>query len=62
MDFLGDMQASGLKKLAMEITAVLTIAQKNDEIVICVESGGGLVHSYGLAASQLRRIRKKGSI
>ena len=60
MDFLGDMQASGLKKLAMEITAVLTLAQKNDEIVICVESGGGLVHSYGLAASQLRRIKEKG--
>ena len=31
--------------------------REGDEILVKVESPGGLVHGYGLAASQLRRIR-----
>ena len=42
-----------------EITALLTVADKNDEVIMLLESGGGTVHGYGLAASQLRRIKDK---
>ncbi|MBO9483536.1 protease SohB [Salinisphaera sp. G21_0] len=61
LDFHGDIKASAVKSLREEITAVLSLADKErDEVVIRLESGGGLVHSYGLAASQLKRIRDKG--
>jgi serine protease SohB len=36
------------------------MAQPQDEVVVCIESPGGMVHSYGLAASQMMRIRSKG--
>lgn len=57
LDFQGDLQASALSSLRREITALLEIATPRDEIVVRLESGGGLVHSYGLAAAQLQRIR-----
>lgn len=61
LDFHGDIKASAVKSLREEITAVLSLADKEtDEVVVRLESGGGLVHSYGLAASQLKRIRDKG--
>ncbi len=56
LDFRGDLQASGVSTLRREITAVLAAARPSDEVVLRLESGGGLVHSYGLCASQLRRI------
>lgn len=56
LDFDGDLQASGVDALRHEVTAVLTRAGAGDEVVIRVESAGGLVHGYGLAASQLTRI------
>ena len=59
MDFNGDIRASEVDKLRREITAVLTTATSEDEIVVRLESGGGMVTSYGLAASQLDRIRDK---
>ena len=59
LDFDGDIRASEVEKLRREITAVLTAATGDDEIVIRLESGGGMVTSYGLAASQLDRIRAK---
>ncbi|MEM7379530.1 MAG: protease SohB, partial [Pseudomonadota bacterium] len=37
-------------------TAVLAVARPGDEVVVKLESPGGMVHSYGLAASQLDRI------
>ena len=58
--FDGDTAASGVDFLSVEISAVLTMAGANDEVVICLESPGGMVHSYGLAASQMMRIRNKG--
>lgn len=58
--FDGDTAASGVDFLSVEISAVLTMAEANDEVVICLESPGGMVHSYGLAASQMMRIRNKG--
>ncbi len=58
--FKGDIEASEIDQLREEITAVLTVAEPSDEIVVNVESRGGVVHGYGLAASQLKRIRDRG--
>ncbi|MDY1015782.1 protease SohB [Pseudomonas coleopterorum] len=60
LDFDGDIKASATENLRHEITAVLTLATPNDEVVLRLESGGGMVHSYGLASSQLARIRQAG--
>jgi len=60
LDFDGDIQASQVELLRQEITAVLTMATGDDEIVVRLESGGGMVHTYGLGASQLKRIRDRG--
>lgn len=61
LDFDGDIKASDTDSLRRSITAVLSVAEpETDEVVIRLESGGGLVHSYGLAAAQLDRIRSKG--
>ena len=60
IDFHGDIKASAVNSLREEISAVLTIARKFDEIIVRLESAGGMVHSYGLASSQLSRIRNKG--
>lgn len=57
LDFDGDIRASAVEELRQEITAVLSVAQPQDEIVLRLESAGGMVHAYGLAASQLERIR-----
>lgn len=60
LGFDGDLKASATDNLREEISAVLTQAQEGDEILVKVESPGGLVHGYGLAASQLQRIRDAG--
>lgn len=57
LDFDGDIKASAADSLRHEITALLAVARPSDEVVLRLESGGGMVHSYGLAASQLVRIR-----
>lgn len=57
LNFLGDLQASAVEQLRQEVTSVLTVATPSDEIVVRLESPGGVVHAYGLAASQLQRIR-----
>lgn len=60
IDFVGDLQASAGEGLREEITALLTVSEPGDEVLVRVESGGGLVHAYGLAAAQLMRIRSGG--
>ena len=60
IDFKGDLQASEVTNLREEITAVLSVVTESDEVLVRVESPGGVVHGYGLAASQLQRIRSKG--
>jgi serine protease SohB len=60
VDFNGDVKASGSQELAEEITAILTMATSRDEVVVRLESPGGMVHAYGLTASQLERVKKKG--
>lgn len=59
MNFHGDIKASACENLREEISAVLSLATPADEVVVKLESGGGMVHSYGLAASQLVRISNK---
>lgn len=59
LDFDGDIKASAVDQLRNEVTAILTTATQHDEVVLRLESGGGVVHGYGLAASQLVRIREK---
>lgn len=58
--FEGDVKATGVDSLRQEVSAVLTMATSNDEVVVAVESPGGMVHGYGLAASQLTRFRNAG--
>nr|WP_175020640.1 protease SohB [Marinomonas rhizomae] len=58
LDFDGDIKASAVETMREEITAVLSVAKPQDEVVVRLESGGGVVHGYGLAASQLQRIRE----
>jgi serine protease SohB len=60
LNFDGDMKASATDNLREEISAVLGVARSGDEVLIRLESGGGMVHSYGFAASQLQRIRDAG--
>jgi serine protease SohB len=60
LNFDGDMRASQTEALREEISAILPVATPDDEVVIRLESPGGLVHGYGLAASQLRRVRDAG--
>lgn len=60
LDFDGDIKASATESLRHEITALLSLATPKDEVVLRLESGGGMVHSYGLASSQLARIRQAG--
>ena len=59
INFDGDIKASALASLREEITAILTVATPQDEVFLRLQSGGGLVHAYGLAASQLMRIKDK---
>lgn len=60
LDFYGDIKASHVAQLREEISAILTIAEKGDEVIVRLESGGGMVHAYGLAAAQLARIKDAG--
>lgn len=61
IDFKGDIRASGVESLRHEVTALLGHARKDvDEVVVRLESPGGTVDGYGLAASQLTRIREAG--
>ena len=59
LNFHGDIKASAVENLREEITAILMTANQGDEILLRLESSGGMVHSYGLASSQLARIKDK---
>lgn len=61
LDFKGDIQASAVENLREEITLILATAKAGrDRIVVRLESPGGMVHGYGLAAAQLVRLRDAG--
>lgn len=57
VDFKGSIDAKEVASLREEITAILSVASDKDEVFVRLESGGGMVHGYGLAASQLQRLK-----
>ena len=60
LDFKGDISASETTALREEISAIINVAKADDEVLLRLESPGGVVHGYGLAASQLARLKQKG--
>lgn len=62
LDFHGDLKASQTEHFAQEISAIIDVASEEDEVVIRLESAGGLVHAYGLAAAQMDRLSAAGLI
>ncbi|MTD25771.1 protease SohB [Erwinia sorbitola] len=59
LDFKGSMDAGEVSSLREEVSAVMAVAVPGDEVLLRLESPGGVVHGYGLAASQLQRLREK---
>lgn len=57
LDFDGDIKASEVATMRDEITALLSVAQPQDEVLMRLDNSGGMVHEHGLAASQLQRIK-----
>ena len=57
LNFKGDISANAVISLREEITATLSMAEEQDEVLLRLESPGGMVHAYGLASSQLLRIK-----
>lgn len=60
LQFQGDLKASATEHLREEISTVLSQVRDRDAVLLRLESPGGMVHGYGLAASQLERIRAAG--
>ena len=58
LDFNGSVDAKEVSSLREEVSAILSVAKPEDEVFVRLESGGGMVHGYGLASSQLDRIRQ----
>jgi len=59
LNFKGNIAADAIASLREEITAVLLMAEKQDEVILRLESPGGMVHAYGLASSQLLRVKSE---
>ena len=57
LDFKGDIRASAFVALREEISAILQVAKPGDAVLLRLESAGGMVNRYGLAAAQLLRLR-----
>lgn len=60
INFKGDIHASQVENLRKEVSAVLAVAKPEDEIIVRIDSPGGVVNGYGFAAAQLERIRQAG--
>lgn len=60
LDFNGSIDAKEVASLREEVTAILAVAHEGDEVLLRLESGGGMVHGYGLASSQLDRLKSAG--
>jgi serine protease SohB len=59
LDFNGDLQASEVQTLREHVSLLCLSASSQDEVLIRLESAGGMVHSYGLASSQLERLKAR---
>ncbi|MBK2131053.1 protease SohB [Francisella tularensis] len=60
INFKGDIDASQVENLRNEVSAILAVANIEDEIIVRIDSPGGVVNGYGFAAAQLERIRQVG--
>ena len=60
IDFDGDMKATQVESLRNEINLILALAGEQDQVLLRLNSPGGTVTGYGLAASQVHRIRQAG--
>ena len=62
LKFFGDVTASQVGELRQEVTAVLRSAQveRGDGVLLVLNTGGGTVTGYGLAAAQLERLKEAG--
>ncbi len=60
LNFQGDIKASAAASLREEVSAVLAQIEAQDAVLVLIESPGGQVPGYGLAASQLQRLRDAG--
>ena len=58
--FHGSIDAREVASLREEVTAILAVAMEGDEVLLRLETGGGMVHGYGLASSQLDRLKAAG--
>lgn len=59
IDFKGDLKASAVPSLREEVSAILAVAEAQDDVYVRLDNSGGVVHEHGLAASQLARIRER---
>ncbi|HIH2763581.1 MAG TPA: protease SohB [Candidatus Azoamicus sp.] len=59
IDFNGDIYANDIFELRDVISYLIDILNNNDEIMIRLNSAGGFINNYGLAAAQFERIKKK---
>ncbi len=59
-EFPGDVSASQVETLREEVTAIVRAAKPGDEVLVVLQTGGGTVTGYGLAAAQLQRFKQHG--
>jgi len=57
LEFEGDIKATEVETMRDEVTALLSVAKPQDEVLLKLDNSGGVVHEHGLAASQLKRIK-----
>lgn len=57
LNFEGDIKASSVNSLREEISAIILAKKLDDEVLLRVDSPGGMVHAYGLAAAQIERLK-----
>lgn len=60
LDFEGDIQASAVESLRQEVSALITARRAGDHVLLRLKNAGGYVHTHGLAASQLKRLKSHG--
>lgn len=59
LSFNGSVDAHEVEDLRQEISAILAVIKPEDKVMLKLESPGGVVHGYGLAASQLMRFKNR---
>ena len=60
LNFVGNVMASEVEQLRDQVSFLIQVAQPADEIVVRLTSPGGAVSQYGLASSQLARLKQAG--